>query len=200
MAAPCVCGTPKHSPQIENPKTTDLASVLRLHPFPIQHPDADSDIRVLAITRKRHQPSLACAVRLGPERERFSGFPDDQLPEQMALVLERAQGKAPPASLGSKMVWPTSQLAARPTPGRTRDRSAANKMNFTRCLTYSIRVASVWLLGLLDPVPAFTDRLPQTSGEHLVDPPPVHIDHLEPPAQGFSGLARFRKVVQLPNH
>src|SRR5215213_3229366 len=83
----------KHSPEVKDCNTTDRTSVLRLRSFPIQHPERRSDARVLAIARLRHQPGLACGVRLGSERERFAGLLDDQVPEQLALVFGPAQGE-----------------------------------------------------------------------------------------------------------
>jgi hypothetical protein len=37
-------------------------------------------------------------------------------------------------------------------------------------------------------------------GQHLVDPAPVHVDHLETPSQRLNGLARIGEVLELAGH
>src|SRR5215204_5300981 len=92
----------KNFPEVKDRDTTHRTSVLRLRSFSVQQPDRCSDARVLAVPRQRHQPGLACGVRLGSEREGFAGLLNDQLPKQLALVLGRAQGEDSACARGFK--------------------------------------------------------------------------------------------------
>src|SRR5215210_2649105 len=64
----------KNFPEIKDRDTTHRTSVLCLRSFSIQHPERRSDTKVLAVPRQRHQPGLACGVRLGSKREGFASF------------------------------------------------------------------------------------------------------------------------------